>query len=134
MASLNKVHIIGHLCADPESRTTDNDVTVTNFSIATNEQWTDKETGEKVEKTEWHKIVALKKVAEICAEFLRKGSQVYIEGKLQTRSYEKEGHVRYVTEIVAKKLLMLDKKEPEPTKTNNGPPAESDEAKKGKKK
>jgi len=72
MASLNKVQLIGHLGGDPESRRTDNDVTIVNFSIATNEQWTDKLTGKKIEKTEWHRIVAFSRFAEICNEFLEK--------------------------------------------------------------
>ncbi|MCG8339620.1 MAG: single-stranded DNA-binding protein [Proteobacteria bacterium] len=110
MASLNKVQLIGHLGGDPESRITDNDVTITNFSIATNEQWTDKNTGEKISRTEWHRIVAFNKTADICAEFLNKGSLVYVEGKLKNRSYEKDGHGRYVAVVVARKVLMLDKK------------------------
>jgi single-strand DNA-binding protein len=110
MASLNKVQLIGHLGGDPESRRTDNDVTIVNFSIATNEQWTDKLTGKKIEKTEWHRIVAFSRVAEICNEFLEKGSLVFIEGHLQTRSYEKDDEMRYVTEVVVNKILMLDKK------------------------
>ncbi len=110
MASLNKVQLIGHLGGDPESRVTDNEVTIVNFSIATNEQWTDKRAGKKIEKTEWHRIVAFGRVAEICSEFLQKGSLVFIEGRLQTRSYEKDDEMRYITEVVVNKILMLDKK------------------------
>lgn len=111
MASLNKVQLIGHLGGDPESWVADNDATIVNFSIATNEQWTDKHTGKKIEKTEWHRIVAFGRVAEICTEFLVKGSMVYIEGRLQTRSYEKDDEKRYITEVVVNKMLMLDRKQ-----------------------
>ena len=109
--ALNKVMLIGRLGADPEKRIPTPDFIVTNFFIATSEKWTDKETGEKQEKTEWHRIVAFKKLGEICAEHLTKGKQVFIEGKLRTRDYEKDGQVHYITEIVADKMEMLGPKD-----------------------
>lgn len=105
--SLNKVSLIGNLGKDTELKYTPNGVAVATFSIATSESWKDKD-GNAQEKTEWHNIVAWRKLAEICGEYLKKGKKVYIEGKLQTRNYEKDGVKRYVTEIVADKLIMLD--------------------------
>jgi single-strand DNA-binding protein len=103
---LNKVMVIGRLGKDPETRYTANGKPVTNFSVATSERWT--KDGEKQERTEWHNVVAFDKLAEIMAEYLRKGSQVYIEGKLQTRKWQdKEGKDRYSTEIVASQMQML---------------------------
>ena len=108
MASVNKVILVGNLGADPDVRYTPSGVAVANFSIATTETWKDKSTGEKKEQTEWHKIVAWRRLGEICGEYLRKGSQVYIEGSLQTRAWEdKEGIKRYTTEVVAYKMQML---------------------------
>ncbi len=105
--SVNKVILIGRLGADPEIRYTADGQPVANFRIATNEVWTDKN-GNKQEKTEWHRIVAFGKLAETCGEYLTKGRQVYIEGRLQTRSYEdKDGVKRFVTEIVAHNMQML---------------------------
>ena len=97
---VNKVILVGTCGQDPETRYMPNGNAVTNLSLATSEQWTDKQTGQKVEKTEWHRVVMFGKVAEIAGEYLRKGSQVYIEGKLQTREWEKDGIKRYTTEIV----------------------------------
>ena len=105
--SLNKVMLIGHLGKDPELKYTPSGVAVATFSIATSEQWKDQD-GNQQEKTEWHNIVAWRKLAEIVGEYLKKGKKVYIEGKLQTRTYEKDGVKRYVTEIVADQLIMLD--------------------------
>ena len=115
MAGVNKVFIIGNLGRDPEMKYTESGTAVANFTIATSDEWKDKTTGEKKEKTEWHRIVAWRRLAEICGEYLRKGSQVYIEGKLQTRSWEdKEGNKRYTTEIVAQSMQMLGgRSEPE---------------------
>jgi len=107
--SLNKVQLIGLLGKDPELKYTPSGVAVASFSIATSEKWKD-DGGNWQEKTEWHNIVAWRKLAEICGEYLRKGKKVYIEGKLQTRNYEKDGVKRYVTEIVAEQLIMLDGK------------------------
>ncbi|WP_242201855.1 MULTISPECIES: single-stranded DNA-binding protein [unclassified Pseudomonas] len=97
---VNKVILVGTCGQDPEVRYMPNGTAVTNLSLATSEQWTDKQSGQKVEKTEWHRVSLLGKVAEIAGEYLRKGSQVYIEGKLQTRGWEKDGIKRYTTEII----------------------------------
>lgn len=106
MASVNKVILLGSLGRDPETRFMPNGEAVTNFSMATSENWKDK-AGVKQEKTEWHNIVAYRKLAEIMGEYLKKGSYVYIEGKLQTRKWEKDGVTRYTTEIVADQMQML---------------------------
>ena len=109
MASLNKVMLIGYLGDDPEIRYTPSGSAVANFRIATTEQWTSKE-GEKQERTEWHKIVAWRKLGETCGEYLHKGSLVYIEGGLQTRSWEdRDGNKRWTTEIIAWRMQMLDR-------------------------
>nr|WP_310794510.1 single-stranded DNA-binding protein [Pseudomonas sp. S5F11] len=97
---MNKVILVGTCGQDPEVRYLPNGNAVTNLSLATSEQWTDKQSGQKVEKTEWHRVSLFGKVAEIAGEYLGKGSQVYIEGKLQTREWEKDGIKRYTTEIV----------------------------------
>ena len=108
MAGINKVILIGNLGADPEVRYTPSGVAVANFSIATSEEWKDKDTVEKQERTEWLRIVAWRRLGEICGEYLSKGRQVYIEGKLQTRSWEdREGVKRYTTEIVASDVQFL---------------------------
>lgn len=119
---LNKVMLIGNLGKDPELRYTSSGDAVANFSIATGESWKDKD-GNKQERTEWHNIVAWKKLAEICGEYLKKGKKVYVEGRLQTRSYDdKEGVKRYVTEIVADQMLMLgDKPEGGESKSTRQP-------------
>ncbi len=109
--SVNKVILIGHLGADPELKYTPSGRAVVNFRMATNEVFTDKSSGEKQERTEWHRIVVWDKQAEICGEYLKKGSHVYIEGRLQTRSWEDQNGVkRYTTEIVAQRMQMLDAK------------------------
>jgi single-strand DNA-binding protein len=105
---VNKVILVGNLGKDPETRYMPNGKAVTNFSIATSESWTDKSSGDKQERTEWHNIVMFEKLAEIAAEYLRKGSQVYVEGSLRTRKWQdKEGKDRYTTEIVARDMQML---------------------------
>ena len=107
MASVNKVILIGNLGADPEIRYTPSGTAVANFSIATSEQWTNKN-GEKEERTEWHRIVAWGRLGEICGEYLHKGRQVYIEGRLQTRTWEdRDGNKRYTTEINTLAMQML---------------------------
>ncbi len=111
MAGINKVILIGRLGSDPEVRYTPDGAAVANFSIATSDEWTDKATNEKRERTEWHRIVAWRKLGEICGEYLSKGRQVYIEGKLQTRSWEKDGVTRYTTEIVASDVQFLGSKD-----------------------
>jgi len=107
MAGVNKVILIGNLGADPETRYAPSGTAVTNFRIATTENWTNKE-GSKETRTEWHRIVAFGKLAEICGEYLSKGRQVYIEGKIQTRSWDdRDGNKKYMTEIVANTMQML---------------------------
>ena len=105
---VNKVILIGNLGKDPETRYMPSGSAVTNLTLATSESWKDKQTGENQERTEWHKVAMFGKLAEIAAEYLRKGSQVYIEGKLRTRKWQdKEGKDRYTTEIVADEMQML---------------------------
>ena len=105
---INKVIIVGNLGGDPETRYMPSGSAVTNLTVATNESWKDKQTGEQKERTEWHKVAAFGKLAEIMAEYLRKGSQVYIEGKLRTRKWQdKEGKDRWTTEVVADEMQML---------------------------
>ncbi|WP_199507324.1 MULTISPECIES: single-stranded DNA-binding protein [unclassified Psychrobacter] len=109
MRGVNKVIIVGNLGADPDSKTFSNGGTVTNISVATSEQWTDKQSGEKREATEWHRIVLNNRLAEVAAQYLRKGSKVYIEGSLRTRKYQDQnGQDRYITEIRANQMQMLD--------------------------
>lgn len=96
---VNKVILVGTLGQHPDVRYLPNGNAVTNISLATSEQWTDKQTGQKVERTEWHRVVMFGKVAEIAGEYARKGSQLYIEGKLQTREWERDGIKRYTTEV-----------------------------------
>lgn len=96
---VNKVILVGAVGQDPEVRYMPNGQAVTNISLATSEQWTDKQSGQKVERTEWHRVVMFGKLAEIAGEYARKGSQLYIEGKLQTREWEKDGIKRYTTEV-----------------------------------
>ena len=109
MRGVNKVIIIGNLGADPEARQFSNGGSVTNISVATSEQWTDKQSGEKKEATEWHRISLFNRLGEIAAQYLRKGSKVYIEGSLRTRKYQDpNGQDRYITEIRAEQMQMLD--------------------------
>jgi len=108
MASINKVIIIGHLGRDPETRYMPSGDAITNIAVATTDTWKDKATGEKKEQTEWHRVNAFGRLAEICGEYLKKGSQVYIEGSLRTRKYtDKDGVERYATEIRADQMRML---------------------------
>jgi len=105
---VNKVVLIGRLGADPETRYMPSGDAVTNIRIATSESWKDKDSGEQKERTEWHRIVFFKKLAEIAAEYLRKGSQVYIEGRIRTQKWQdRDGNDRYTTEIVANEMQML---------------------------
>ncbi len=107
MAGVNKVILVGNVGTDPELRYTPSGKAVANFSLATNEQWTNKDGG-KEERTEWHRVVAWGRLGEICGEYLSKGSQVYIDGKIQTRAWEdKDGNKRYTTEIIAQTMQML---------------------------
>lgn len=108
--NLNRAMLIGNLTRDPEVRTTQNGTTVASFSVATNFTWTD-QSGNRQEKAEYHNIVAWRKLADICAQYLRKGAKVYIEGRLQTRSWDDQtGNKRYITEIVAENMIMLSSK------------------------
>jgi len=105
---INKVILIGHLGADPETRAMPSGMTVANMRVATTESWKDKQSGEQQERTEWHNVALFGRLGEIAAEYLRKGSQVYIEGRLRTRKWQdKEGRDRYTTEIVANDMQML---------------------------
>lgn len=105
--SLNRVLFIGNLGGDPDMRYLDNGDAVCNFSVAATESWKDKQSGERQERTEWLRVTAFQRQAEICGEYLKKGSKVYVEGKLQTRSYEKDGVTRYVTECRLERMVML---------------------------
>ncbi|MGD8207846.1 MAG: single-stranded DNA-binding protein [Thiohalocapsa sp.] len=105
---INKVILVGNLGADPETRYTPSGTAITNIRVATTESWKDRQSGEQVEKTEWHRVVMFDRLAEIAAEYLRKGSQVYIEGQLQTRKWQaQDGSDRYSTEIRARDMQML---------------------------
>ena len=106
---INKVILIGNLGRDPEMRYTQAQQPIASFSVATSDSWTDRNTNERRERTEWHRVVCFRRLAEICGEYLRKGSKVYIEGSLQTRSWEgQDGQTRYTTEVVARDMQMLD--------------------------
>ncbi len=107
---INKAILVGRLGGDPEVRYTPSGTAVANFTVATSERWKDKSSGEMQERTEWHRIVAWNRLGEICGEYLSKGRQVYIEGRIQTRSWEKDGVTRYTTEIIATEMKMLGSK------------------------
>ena len=109
---VNKVILIGNLGKDPEVRYTATGSAIANITVATSESWKDKQTGENVEKTEWHRVVFYQRLAEIVAEYLRKGAKVYLEGRLQTRKWQDKttGQDRYTTEIIADNMQMLDSK------------------------
>jgi len=118
---VNKVIVVGNLGSDPDTRYVPSGSAVTNLSIATSETWKDKQTGEQKERTEWHKVAMFGRLAEIAAEYLRKGSQVYIEGKLRTRKWQdKDGKDRWTTEIIADEMQMLG------SRSGGGAPAMSD--------
>jgi single-strand DNA-binding protein len=109
MSGINKVILVGNLGADPDVRYTPSGDTVATLSIATSERWTNKQTGEPVERTEWHRVILWRRLGEIAQQYLRKGSKVYIEGKLQTRKWtDQSGQDRYTTEIVGNEMQMLD--------------------------
>jgi single-strand DNA-binding protein len=128
MSGVNKVIIVGNLGNDPETRYTPSGDGITNFTVATSESWKDRETNQKQEKTEWHRVVAFKRLAEICGEYLKKGSKVYIEGKLQTRQWDKDGQKHYTTEIVAREMQMLDSKpQGEPRREERQEPSRSEQ-------
>jgi len=130
MASVNKVILVGNLGRDPETRYMPDGAAITNASVATSFQWNDKASGEKKEETEWHRVVFRGKLAEIAGEYLKKGSQVYVEGRLRTRKWQdKEGHDKYTTEIVADRMQMLGSRsgagEPRGEPRGDAPPPES---------
>ena len=120
MAGLNKVMIIGNLGADPEMRYTANGSAVTNFNVAVNRNWAGPD-GERKEETEWFTVVTWNKLAETCSQFLQKGRRAYVEGRLQTRSWEgQDGQTRYRTEVIANTVLFLDKAQAAPVPMNGG--------------
>ena len=117
---INKAIIVGNLGRDPEVRYTANGNAIANITVATTESWKDKQSGERQEKTEWHRVVFFGRLAEIAGEYLKKGAQVYIEGRLQTRKWEdKSGQERYTTEIVANEMQMLGSRGDGTTGTSN---------------
>ena len=125
---VNKVTLIGNLGNDPEVRYGASGNAVANVSLATTESWRDKDSGEQQEKTEWHRVVFFGKLAEIVAEYLKKGRQIYVEGRLQTNKWQdKEGNDRYTTEVIARELLMLGGRDDvdAPSDTRQEPVAES---------
>jgi single-strand DNA-binding protein len=127
MASVNKVILVGSLGRDPEVRFMPNGEAVANFSMATSENWKDKQ-GAKQEKTEWHNIVMYRKLAELAGEYLKKGSPVYIEGRLQTRKWEKDGVTRYTTEIIGDNMQFLGSKSAQSNEGDSNTPPAKDNA------
>ncbi|HII3703534.1 TPA: single-stranded DNA-binding protein [Pasteurella multocida] len=123
MAGVNKVIIVGNLGQDPDHKVMTNGDPVTNISVATSEVWADKASGEKREVVEWHRITLYRRQADIAAQFLKKGSKVYIEGRLRTRKWQDQsGQERYITEILADKIVLLDSKQTAGTGNSNPPP------------
>ncbi|HHE3461865.1 single-stranded DNA-binding protein [Pasteurella multocida] len=123
MAGVNKVIIVGNLGQDPDHKVMTNGDPVTNISVATSEVWADKASGEKREVVEWHRITLYRRQADIAAQFLKKGSKVYIEGRLRTRKWQDQsGQERYITEILADKIVLLDSKQTAGTVNSNPPP------------
>lgn len=119
---INKVILIGNVGQQPEIRTIpSNSKTVANLSLATSESWKDKQTGEQKESAEWHKIVFYDRLAEVVRDYVNKGSKIYVEGKLKTRTYEKDGVKHYVTEIIANEMQMLDSRGSAPDKPQSAP-------------
>lgn len=107
---LNKVMLIGSLGADPETRYMPSGGAVTTIRLATSRRWKDKQSGERKEETEWHRVVFYNRIAEIAGEYLKKGSKIYVEGRIRTSSYDKDGEKRYSTDIIAEEMNMLDTK------------------------
>ena len=131
MASVNKVILIGNLGRDPEVRYSASGSAVANLAIATTRNWKDKTSGEKREETEWHRVVFHERLAEIAGEYLKKGKPVYIEGRLKTRKWEKDGHTNYTTEVIAYEMQLLGSREESPAPTPSPisrPPAKSSTA------
>jgi single-strand DNA-binding protein len=127
MASVNKVIIVGNLGADPETRYMPSGEAVTNIRVATTDKWKDKASGEMKEQTEWHRVVFFSRLAEIAGEYLKKGSQVYIEGSLRTRKYDKDGQTHYSTEIRGDTMQMLGRREGGGAPREEGSPAPREE-------
>ena len=126
---INKVILIGNLGNDPDTRYTSSGAAVANVSIATSESWKDRESGEQQERTEWHRVVFFGRLAEIVSEYLRKGSQIYVEGRLQTRKWQdKDGNDRYTTEIVANEMQMLGSRGSSADMGQSAPPPRSESA------
>ena len=124
--SVNKVILIGNLGKDPEVRRLENGAIVANFSIATSESYNDKTTGERREITDWHNIVVWRGLAEVVEKYVRKGTKVYVEGKLKTRNWQdKEGNTRYTTEVVADEITMLSRREDDQKNREAKPPYSS---------
>ena len=122
-SGINKVILVGNLGQDPDVRMTAGGTAVATLSIATSDSWKDRDTGEDQERTEWHRVVLWRRLAEIAGEYLKKGSKVYVEGQLQTRKWEQEGQTRYTTEIIARDIQFLDSKG---TSSNTPSPENSD--------
>jgi len=128
--SVNKVILVGRLGAEPESRDFPNGGSICNLRIATSESWKDRQTGERQERTEWHRVVLRNKLGEIAQQYLHKGSQVYIEGKLRTRKWDKDGQTHYTTEIIADQMRMLggkqNQQQPSTAPAKSGQPGPDD--------
>jgi len=121
---VNKVILVGNVGSDPASKKMDSGSNLASFSVATNETWTDKDKNTQT-RTEWHRITAWGKLADICSQYLKKGSKVYIEGRLQTRSWDQDGQKKYSTEIVASEMQMLDTR----NSNSSAPPEDEEEVK-----
>jgi single-strand DNA-binding protein len=122
VGSVNKVILIGNLGKDPEIRRLENGAVVANFSLATSETYTDKNTGEKRETTDWHNIVVWRGLAEVVEKYIHKGTKIYVEGKLKTRSWQdKEGNTRYTTEVLAEEITILSRPDTERNSQENKP-------------
>jgi single-strand DNA-binding protein len=128
MAGVNKVILVGNLGKDPEVRIIGDNVKVASFSLATTETYRDKNTGNREEKTEWHRIVLLRGLAEVAEKYLKKGSQIYLEGKLQTRSWGEEGNKKYTTEVIGENFTILGRKPQEDQSSSQNQEMKSDGA------
>lgn len=122
---INKVILIGSVGQDPETKYMPSGGAVTNITVATSESWKDKQTGQQQERTEWHRVVFFNRLAEIVAEYIKKGSKVYVEGQLRTRNWEQDGVKRYTTEIVASEMQMLDSKQSSSSPAHNNGSSQS---------
>jgi single-strand DNA-binding protein len=128
MAGVNKVILVGNLGKDPEVRIIGDNVKVASFSLATTETYRDKNTGNREEKTEWHRIVLWRGLAEVAEKYLKKGSQIYLEGKLQTRSWGEEGNKKYTTEVIGENFTILGRKPQEDQSSSQNQEMKSDGA------